>query len=113
MCDLLIAEKAMEFDDEVIFFEGEITSLEIRPKIVNPPESAAFATPLKTSGSRERTPTTFTVSFDVRDELIVFFLSPSSFIRVVLLAARRPPHLLLLLLLILVMMKLGFYGEMV
>ena len=102
----------MEFDDDIVFFEGEVTPLEIRPEIVNPTKTAAFAAAEKTGGSRKRAPTAFAVRFDVRDELIVFFFSPSSFVRVVLLAARRPPHLLLLLLLVPVTMKLGLYGEM-
>lgn len=79
----------MEFDDEIIFFEGEVSSLEIRAEIVNPPKTAAFAAAEKTGGSWKRAPTAFAVRFDVRDELIVFFFSPSSFVRVVLLAARR------------------------
>lgn len=100
VCDSLVTEEAMEFDDKVVFVESEIASLEIRAEIVDPPETAAFAAPEKTGGSRKRTPTTFAVGFDVRDELIVFFLGPSAFVRVVFLAARRPTHLLLMMMLL-------------
>lgn len=51
----------MEFDDEIIFFEGEVTPLEIRAEIVNPPKTAAFAAAEKTGGSWKRAPTAFAV----------------------------------------------------
>jgi len=42
---LLVAKHAMEFDDEFVFFFGEIPAFEIRTKIVYPPEPATFAAP--------------------------------------------------------------------
>ena len=41
---LLVSQQAMEFDDELIFLLREIAALEIRPKVVYPPEPAALAT---------------------------------------------------------------------
>lgn len=40
---LLVSEQAMKLDDEFIFFFSEITTLEVRAKIVNPPQSATLA----------------------------------------------------------------------
>ena len=44
MLDLLVPKKAMEFDDELVFFFSEVATLEIRTEIVDPTESATFAT---------------------------------------------------------------------
>lgn len=82
----------MKIDDNFIFVAGEVSSFEIRPEIVNPPETAALAATEETGGSRERSPAAFAVGFDVRDESLVFFFSPSTFVHVFFLAAGRSSH---------------------
>lgn len=37
----------MEPDDKVLFFEGNVPSLDVGPQVVQPTEPAALATPLK------------------------------------------------------------------
>lgn len=90
---LLVSEEAMEFDDELIFFFREIATLEIRSKVVDPPQPAALPTSKEARRLRQRTPAAFAVSSDVGSEAVVFFLGPSSFVGVSLLAARRSSHL--------------------
>jgi len=57
----------MKLDDKFIFIMCKVSSFEIRSEIVNPPKTAAFTAAKETSGSRKRSPTTFTVRLDVRD----------------------------------------------
>lgn len=42
----------MELDDELILFLCEIAALEIRPKVVDPPEAAALAAPQEAGSFR-------------------------------------------------------------
>jgi hypothetical protein len=45
-----------------------------------------------TSSLRERSPTTFTMSFDIINKTFVFFFSPCTFVGVFFLTARRSAH---------------------
>lgn len=85
----------MKLDDDFIFFFSEIASLEIRPKVIYPPQSAALAAPKQTSSFRKGTPAAFTMGADVTDEALVFFLSPSTFVGVGFFTARGPSHVVL------------------
>ena len=78
----------MKIDDNFIFVAGEVSSFEIRPQIVDPPETAALAATEETGGSRERSPASFAVFADVINEKLIFFFSPSSFVHVSFLATR-------------------------
>ncbi|KAF2577146.1 hypothetical protein F2Q68_00003697 [Brassica cretica] len=57
----------MKIDDNFIFVASEVSSFEIRPQIVDPPETAALAATEETGGSRERSPAAFAVGFDQGD----------------------------------------------
>lgn len=48
--NLLVAKETMEFDDEFIFFFGEVATLEIRSEVIDPTETAAFATTEESGG---------------------------------------------------------------
>jgi hypothetical protein len=45
-----------------------------------------------TSSLRERSPTTFTLSFDIINKTFIFFFSPCTFVGVFFLTARRSAH---------------------
>lgn len=83
----------MEFDDELVFFEGEIAALEVRAEIVDPAETTALAATEKAGGFGERAPAAFTVSSNVRNEAMIFFFGPCTFVCVCFLTARGPSHL--------------------
>ncbi|KAF1896688.1 hypothetical protein Lal_00034387 [Lupinus albus] len=80
------------FDDDFIFFFGEVATFEVRTEVINPAETAALAASEKTSSFRERTPTTFTMSTNIRYKSIIFFFSPCTFVCVSFLTTRRPSH---------------------
>lgn len=82
----------MELDDELVFLLGEVSTLEVGAKVVDPPEAAALAAAEKTGGLGERAPAALAVGSDVGDEAVVFLLTPRSLVGVRSLAARRPSH---------------------
>lgn len=82
----------MQFDDEFIFFLGEVSPLEVRPQVVYPSEAATFPTSEKACGLGERPPAALAVCPDISDEAIIFLLGPCPFVCMSLLTARRPPH---------------------
>lgn len=82
----------MEFDDDLVFFIGKISTFEIRTKVINPSEPATLTTSQQSCGFGKGTPTTFAVITDVIDETLVFFFGPCSFVCVGFLATRRPSH---------------------
>lgn len=82
----------MEFDDEFIFFFGEVATFEVRTEVVDPPETATLAAPEETGGFGERAPAPFTVSSNVRYEPVIFFFGPCSFVCVSFLTTRGPSH---------------------
>lgn len=84
----LVAKKTMELDDELVLFFSEVSTLKVRPEIVDPPETAAFATPEKAGGFGERSPAAFAVSFNVSYEPLVLFFCPCSFVCVSFLTTR-------------------------
>ena len=43
----------MEFDDELVFFFGKVTSFKVGAEVVDPPETAALAAPEKAGGFGE------------------------------------------------------------
>ena len=49
----LVTEETVEFDDELVFFFGKVTSFKVGAEVVDPPETAAFAAPEKTGGFGE------------------------------------------------------------
>lgn len=78
----------MELDYELVLFLGEVSTLKVRPEIVDPPETAAFATPKKAGGFGERSPAAFAMCFNVSYEPLVLFFCPCSFVCVSFLATR-------------------------
>jgi len=82
----------VEFDDELIFFFGEIAALEIRAEVVDPAETAALAAAEKAGSFGERAPAAFAVSSNISYEAIVFFFGPCTFVCVCFLTTRGPSH---------------------
>lgn len=78
----------MELDDELVLFLGEVSTLKVRPEIVDPAETAAFATPEKAGSFGERPPAAFAMSFNVSYEPLVLFFRPCSFVCVSFLTTR-------------------------
>lgn len=87
-----VTKKAVQFDDDLILFFGEVAPLEVRPQVIDPPEAAALATAEEARGLRERPPATLAVRSYVGNELVVLLLGPCALVCVSLLAARRPSH---------------------
>ena len=90
--NLLVAKEAMEFDDELIFVLSEIASLEVRPQVIDPPETAALSAAEEAGGLGQRPPAALPVSSDGRDQPIVLFLGPCPFVCVSFHTTRRPSH---------------------
>ena len=42
---LPVAEGGVELDDDVLFLLGDVPPLDVRPKVVDPPQPAALAAP--------------------------------------------------------------------
>jgi len=82
----------MELYDELVLFFSEVSSFEIRAKVIDPSKAAAFSATKKAGGLRERPPTSLAVHLDVGGEPLVFLLSPSSLIGVSFLATWRSTH---------------------
>ena len=86
----------MEFDDEFVFFVGEVATFEVGAEVVDPAEAAAFAAAEEAGGFGEGAPAAFAVGSDVGDEAIIFFFGPCSFVGVCFLTARRSSHVIML-----------------
>lgn len=84
----LVSKQAMELDDELIFFFCEISTLEVRAKVVYPSQPTALAAPKQPCGFGEGAPAAFAMDADVIDEALVFFFGPSAFVGVSFLTAR-------------------------
>lgn len=54
---VLVAEKAVKLDDGLLLLGGEVAALEVRPEVVDPPESAALPAPEQTCTRQKKTPT--------------------------------------------------------
>jgi hypothetical protein len=78
----------MKFDDELILLLGEIAALEIWPKVIDPPETAALAAPQKAGSFWQGAPAPLTMSPNIRDQPIILLFCPCAFVCVCLLAAR-------------------------
>jgi len=44
---VLVAEEAVQLDDEVVLVGGEVAALDVRLEVVEPPQPAALAGPLQ------------------------------------------------------------------
>ena len=89
---VLVAEEAVQLDDEVVLVGGEVAALEVGAEVVDPAEAAALAAAHQSSRLGQRPPAPFAVRADVRHQAVVLLLGPRALVRVRLLAARRPPH---------------------
>ena len=90
--NVLVAEEAVELDDELVLLLREVAALEVGPEVVDPPEAAALAAAEQAGGLGQRAPAPLAVRLDVRHEPVVLLLGPRALVGVRLLAARRPPH---------------------
>ncbi|URD71977.1 hypothetical protein MUK42_34120, partial [Musa troglodytarum] len=89
---LLVAEEAVELDDELVLLLREVAALEVGAEVVDPAESAALAAAEEAGGLGQRAPAPLPVSSDVGDEPVVLLLGPRPLVGVGFLAARGPPH---------------------
>lgn len=89
---VLVAEKAVQFDDEFIFFVGEVAALEIGAEVIDPAESAALAAAEESGCLGKGAPAALAVGADVGGEAVVFFLGPRAFVCVSFFTAGRPSH---------------------
>jgi hypothetical protein len=89
----LVADEGVEFDDELVFFFREASTLQIRTQVVYPSEPAALSASQQPCGLGKRTPAPLAVGSNVSDEAVIFLFSPGPFVSVSLLTARRSPHL--------------------
>lgn len=84
----LVAEEAVELDDELVLVVGEVAALEVGAEVVDPAEAAALAAAEESGGFGERAPAALAVGSDVSDEPVVFLFRPRPFVRVSFLTAR-------------------------
>jgi hypothetical protein len=89
---LLVAEDAVQLDDELVLLLREVAALEVGAEVVDPAEAAALAAAQEAGGLGQRAPAPLAVRPDVRDQALVLLLGPRALVGVRLLAARRPPH---------------------
>lgn len=88
-----VAERGVERDDERVLVAGEGAPLEVGPEVVDPPQAAALAAPVRQPRQpRQRPPAAFPVGAHVGRQPVVFLPRPGPLRRVRLLAARGPPH---------------------
>lgn len=80
----------MEFDDEVFFILTKVAVFDVWPKIVYPPQSATFTTTMQPGSLGKGAPTTFAMSLNVINKLLVFLLGPSALVGVLFVTARLP-----------------------
>ena len=89
---LLVAEDAVEPDDEVVLLLGEVAALEVWAEVVDPAEAAALAAAEEAGGFGEGAPAALAVGADVGDEAVVFRFGPRAFVGVGFITAGRPAH---------------------
>lgn len=106
----------MEVENGLLFFWGEVASLDVWPQVVGPSEPAALAASIKSckrgehqtykavihKRKRERevptckfwecSPAAMAMLLNVLDQLLVFFRSPGTFLKAMLITAGRSPH---------------------
>ena len=63
-------------DDEVFLLGSESSALEVRPEVVDPPQTTAFPAALQAGISRHITPTALPVAEHVLHQLVVLFRRP-------------------------------------
>ena len=54
-CAVLVAKDGVELEDGLLFLRCELSSLDIRPQVVGPSQSAALATPVESCEMHRRT----------------------------------------------------------
>ena len=70
----------MEVDDGLNFLGREVSTLDVGPEIVAPPESATLPAPIKPGSPRERLPTAMPMFINVIFQLLIFFWCPWPFL---------------------------------
>jgi hypothetical protein len=91
-CGPLVAENTVELDDDLLLFESETASLDVRSEVVGPPETAALPTPLETSILGEGAPVAITVLVNVIDEFMILLGGPRTFLQPILVTTRSSSH---------------------
>lgn len=75
----------MEVNNHLILVLRESASLDVRSKVVGPPQPAALATSLKACIERKRTPAPMAMVLNVRHQLLIFIGSPGPLLQPLLL----------------------------
>lgn len=89
----LVTQEVVEFDYEIVFFFGEVSTLQIRTQVIYPSQPATLPTSQQTCGPRKGMLAAFAVGSNVGDEAGIFLLGPRPFVCITLLTAQSP-HLL-------------------
>lgn len=82
---LPVAKNRMEVNNHLILVLRESASLDVRSKVVGPPQPAALATSLKACIERKRTPAPMAMVLNVRHQLLIFIGSPGPLLQPLLL----------------------------
>lgn len=81
---LLVSESCMKVNDDTLFLVCEFSSLDIRPKIIRPSQSATLATPIQAGKLGKRSPASIAALVDVINKLLILLRSPWSFLQVLI-----------------------------
>lgn len=73
---LLVSEKGMEVDDEVVLILGEVASLDVGPQVVGPPQAAALAAAVEPRQFWQSSPASVPMPSDVLHQLLVLLRRP-------------------------------------
>lgn len=87
----------MKINNQLLFSFTEEASLEVRSKIVSPPEAAALPASSEAGEFRDGAPTALAIGENEVDEFLVLLSRPWPFLYPKLVTAWLPPHFTLLL----------------
>lgn len=87
-----IAKASMEINDKFLFSFIKETPFQVRPEVVNPPETAALAAAAESGELRQDTPATLAMCENEGDQFVVLISSPRTFLDTKFVATRLPAH---------------------
>lgn len=87
-----ISELGMEVNDKLLLGSAEEATLEVRAKIVSPPQTAALAATKQPCQFRHCPPAALAVCQDEANELLVLLRCPWPSLHPLLITARLSPH---------------------
>ena len=87
-----VAQTSMKIDDQLLLSFSKKASLQVRPKIVSPPEPTALAAAAKPGELGHGPPTTLAISKNKANKLLVFLGRPWPLLHPKFVTARLSPH---------------------